>query len=574
MAEAKDQPKQPLFPKGPSAEDRFQPMLLVILLVIFLAIPYLYQYFAPKPPPRPAEPAAAKPAAPAPETPPAEKPQPARPVAPVSAQKEEPFVIDTDLYRVTLSNRGALVRSWVLNKHRDSARKPLELVNSAATSKVGYPFALLFKDRQPSIDPNQALFRAKLAPDGLGIDFDYSDGTLAVRKSFQFRKDRYLAQFSSEVMQAGSGLAHLVVWRGGFGDFATLNAAGKQHSLYFDVPAGKLLTKDAKAGRDGPVTDYGTYSFAGLQDDYFAAVLLPAPGTPLEVRTLSDAVAGPLNPKEEPHVGVAVGGGWRQQFRMFTGPKDVDLLRAVDPALERVVDWGWFGLLAKPLFWTLNWTNDRLVHNYGWSIVLVTVIINIALLPLKFKSMKSMKRMQALQPEVQAIQARYKGLSLRDPKKAEQNQEMMALYRKHGVNPMGGCLPMVLQIPFFIAFYKVLTVAIEMRGANWLWVTDLSQPEHLPIRILPVAMVVSQFVMQKMTPTTTADPMQQKMMLFMPLVFGFMFYQFQSGLVLYWLTSNLVGIAQQWIVNRVTPAPAPVAPPVKTTPRKGGKGRR
>jgi YidC/Oxa1 family membrane protein insertase len=206
--------------------------------------------------------------------------------------------------------------------------------------------------------------------------------------------------------------------------------------------------------------------------------------------------------------------------------------------------------------------------------VLVTVIINIALVPFKLKSMKSMKRMQALQPEVQAIQAKYKGLSLRDPKKAQQNQEMMDLYRKHGVNPMGGCLPMVLQIPFFIAFYKVLTVAIEMRGANWLWVTDLSQPEHLPIRILPVAMVVSQFVMQKMTPTTTADPMQQKMMLFMPLVFGFMFYQFQSGLVLYWLTSNLVGIAQQLMVNKMTAAPAPVAPPVKTTPRKGGKGRR
>jgi len=284
-----------------------------------------------------------------------------------------------------------------------------------------------------------------------------------------------------------------------------------------------------------------------------------------------------LNPKEDPHVGVAIGGGWRQQFRLFTGPKDVDLLRSVDPRLEQVVDWGWFGFLAKPLFLTLSWTNDRVVHNYGWSIVMVTVLINFVLLPLRLKSMKSMKKMQALQPEIAVIQAKYKGLSLRDPKKAQQNQEMMALYKKHGVNPMGGCLPMVLQIPFFIAFYKVLMVAIEMRGANWLWVTDLSQPEHLPIRILPVAMVISQFVMQKMTPTTSADPTQRKMMLFMPLVFGFMFYQFQSGLVLYWLASNSVGIAQQWLINKMTPAAAVLAPapaPAKTTPRKGGRGRR
>jgi len=377
------------------------------------------------------------------------------------------------------------------------------------------------------------------------------------------------------VVEKGAGLAHLVAWRGGFGDFAVMNPAGSQHSLYFDLPAGKLITKDSKAAKNGPVTDYGTYSFAGLQDNYFAAVLVPSDGAQLEVRTLSDAVPNPLNPREDPHVGVAIGGGWRQQFRLFTGPKDLDVLRTVDPRLEQVVDWGWFGFLAKPLFLMLSWTNDRLVHNYGWSIVMVTVLINFVLLPLRLKSMKSMKKMQALQPEIAVIQAKYKGLSLRDPKKAQQNQEMMALYKKHGVNPMGGCLPMVLQIPFFIAFYKVLMVAIEMRGANWLWVTDLSQPEHLPIRILPVAMVISQFVMQKMTPTTSADPTQRKMMLFMPLVFGFMFYQFQSGLVLYWLASNSVGIAQQWLINKMTPAAALPAPaPAKATPKKGGKGRR
>jgi YidC/Oxa1 family membrane protein insertase len=181
--------------------------------------------------------------------------------------------------------------------------------------------------------------------------------------------------------------------------------------------------------------------------------------------------------------------------------------------------------------------------------------------------MKSMKKMQALQPQIQAINEKYKNISLRDPRKQQQNQEVMDLYKKHGANPAGGCVPLLIQLPFFIAFYKVFSVSVEMRGANWLWVTDLSQPEHLPIKILPIAMIVSQFVMQKMTPTTTTDPNQQRMMLIMPLVFGFMFYQFPSGLVLYYLTSNLVGIAQQYFFDKTATA-ADLARPAK---KKDGK---
>ena len=178
-----------------------------------------------------------------------------------------------------------------------------------------------------------------------------------------------------------------------------------------------------------------------------------------------------------------------------------------------------------------------------------------------------MKKMQLLQPQIAVINAKYKGLSLRDPKKADQNQEVMDLYKKHGVNPMGGCMPMLIQLPFFYAFYKVLSVSIAMRGAEWLWVTDLSQPEQIPIRILPIAMIISQFIMQKMTPATGGDPSQQKMMMFMPLVMGFMFYGFSSGLVLYWLTGNVVGIGQQWFFNRGVTVPAP-APPAKAKTKK------
>ncbi len=264
-----------------------------------------------------------------------------------------------------------------------------------------------------------------------------------------------------------------------------------------------------------------------------------------------------------------VGGDSVNRFTLFVGPKDIDLLRRVDPKLQQLIDWGWYGVIAKPLFLAMHWVNDNVVHNYGWSIVLITIAINLVLLPLRLKSMKSQRKMQSLQPQMAAINAKYKGLSMRDPKKAEQNQEVMEFYKKEGVNPMGGCLPMLVQLPLIYAFYKVLAVTIEMRGAHWLWVTDLSQPEQLPIHILPIIMIVSQFVMQKMTPNPGMDPSQAKMMKFMPLMFGFLFYNFSSGLVLYWLTSNLVGIAQQWAVNRMMPAPPPPPPPAAV--KKKGK---
>jgi YidC/Oxa1 family membrane protein insertase len=174
--------------------------------------------------------------------------------------------------------------------------------------------------------------------------------------------------------------------------------------------------------------------------------------------------------------------------------------------------------------------------------------------------MRSSKKMQALQPQIQAINAKYKDMPLRDPRKQEQQAEMMELYKKHGVNPVGGCVPMLLQLPFLIGYYTVLSVAIEMRGASWLWVHDLSQPETLAIRVLPVLLVVTQFLQQKMTPSPGMDPSQQKMMLFMPLVLGYMFYYQSAGLVLYYMTGGLVGIAQQWLLNRGTPPPAVAVP--------------
>jgi len=233
----------------------------------------------------------------------------------------------------------------------------------------------------------------------------------------------------------------------------------------------------------------------------------------------------------------------------------IDLLRRVNPKLEQAVDFGWLSVLAKPLFLIVNWVKNSLVHNFGWAIVIVTIILNVMLFPLRMGSMKSARKMQALKPQVDAIKEKVKGLPFTDPRAAEAKQKEMDLYKANGVNPMGGCVPMLIQMPFFFAFYKVFTVSVEMRGAPWLWVKDLSQPETIPIHILPVVMIASQFFMQKMTPQPAGvDPAQQKMMMFMPLMMGFFFYNLSSGLVLYYLTSNLVGMGLQWFFNKTAMA--------------------
>ena len=443
-------------------------------------------------------------------------------------------------------------------------------MNTAAFPKVPPAFSLWLKDQQAAAALNGGLYTAHPSADGFGIDYEFSDGKNYARKSFLFSKNSYLSQITTEVKQNGAPTQHLIEWRGGFGDPTILNRTSEQHAVYYDLTAGKLINKDAKAAKDGPVDSAGNYSFAGLDDRFFAFVLLPQDNTSTQVEVVKDDVPGAPGAKEEPHVGVRVGGDSLNRFAMFVGPKDVDLLRKVDPKLQQLIDWGWFGVIAKPIFLALHWLNDNLIHNYGWSIVVITIIINLLLLPLRFTSMRSQKKMQKLQPQIAAINAKYKGLSLRDPKKAAQNAEIMELYKKEGANPMSGCLPMFVQIPILYAFYKVLTVTIELRGAHWLWVTDLSQPEQLAIHVLPIVMVITQFIQQKMTPNPSIDPSQAKMMQFMPLMFGFFFYSMSSGLVLYWLTGNLVGILQQWLINRSMPTPPPEA--LKIAPKKKTRG--
>ncbi len=559
-------------PEQPKKDMSMELRLLIafaLMGVVMFTMPYFYKSIAPPQAAKKAAPAAAQQQSPQPAQAAAVKPAPPpaapAPAAPVAAQKEDFFFLDTNLYHITFSNRGGVVTSWLLKRYKTHTGKPQELVNTA--SKTERPLAFYFDKQKPSVDLNQALFAAHPDPDGLGVTYEFSNGQVHAKKTIRLQKNSYLSQVNTQVTENGKYLPALLAWRGGFGDLAVVNPASTQQTLYYDTSSGKLERKAAKAAKDGPVTSTGPYSFAGIEDTYFAVAFLPEGAATVEQVTFSDTTRTVLEQKEEAFAGVAVGNGGTNRFSLFVGPKDLDILKKVNPKLEQIVDFGWFSLLAKPLFLIVNWANDNIVHNYGWAIVLVTIVLNFVLFPLRLTNMKSMKKMQALQPQIAAINEKYKGIGMRDPRKTQQNQEVMDLYKRYGVNPMGGCVPILIQIPFFIAFYKVFSVSVEMRMASWLWVTDLSQPEQLPIKVLPIAMIASQFFMQKMTPSTSMDPNQQRMMLIMPLVFGFMFYNFSSGLVLYYLTSNLVMIAQQWFFNRTSVAEA-VVRSVQAAPKK------
>jgi len=493
---------------------------------------------------------------------------------PVTANNEQLTTLDTKVFHIVFSNKGGVAKSWQLKAYKDSQGKPLELVNEKAAEKTWYPLAFLYDNQKPSTDPNFAYMVPTVTDGGLGLRFEFSNGRTRAVKSLRFGQDSYLFDVTSELSESNAGIPHMLAWRGGFGDRTAYAAAANMKTLYFDAAQNKLIEQDQKVAKNGPATVSGRYSFAGIEDNYFLGVFLPREQQNVRLETVSDSVQLLPNEGEAQVVGVGVGGDAKNDFQVFVGPKDIDLLRRVNPRLEGAVDFGWFAVIAKPIFLILHWLHDNYVPNYGWCIILLTLAINMLLLPLKLSGMKGMKKMSALQPEIQKINEKYRGLGITDPRKAQQNEEIMALYKKHGVNPLGaGCMPMVLQIPFFFAFYKVLSVAIDLRGADWLWIKDLSHFD--PLYLLPVVMVITQFVLQKMTPNTTADPAQQKMMMFMPLMFGFLFFKASAGLVLYWLTSNLVGVAQQVFINRITPAPVPVAAspaaakqPAKTKARK------
>ncbi len=520
-----------------------------------------------------------------PATPPSDDPSAETKVA----GSEEEVVIETETYTVTFSNRGGVVTSWILNDYDASTGGPLDLVHADGAKEFGYPFSLELPDGKPLEELNKALFVVDQGPSrrrgSATVSFEYAQGGSVARKTFRFEREGYLFELDSELMKNGQPVSHLVTWNGGFGDTAQLQDSLNSSTFYFDTDTGELERRSAVGGSffsgcsnggdsaDSRLANSGPYPYVGIDDRFFAAAFLPLDeGQTLRIESGKVEIEPAEGAAKEAFPTIAAGVSEVNRFRVFVGPKSFDLLSGVSRELRQMVDFGFFGFVAEPIFWGLRWTHDNIVSNYGWAIVLLTVFINFALFPLKWKSMKSMKRMQALQPLLKQINDKYKGLSMRDPKKQQQQEETMALYKKHGVNPMGSCLPTLMLFPFFIGFYNVLTVAIEVRGAAWLWVDDLSSPEALSIRVLPLAMVASQFWMQSMTPTPAADPTQMRLMKFMPLMFGFIFYGFSSGLVLFWLTGNVVGVVQQQLLNRFSSEEVVIEKP-KIRRKKKSKGR-
>jgi YidC/Oxa1 family membrane protein insertase len=233
--------------------------------------------------------------------------------------------------------------------------------------------------------------------------------------------------------------------------------------------------------------------------------------------------------------------------RLYVGPKDEQWLKKAEPRLTSVVNYGFFEVITRPLLAALLWIHSY-IGNFGWAIIILTLGINFILFPLRLKQQVSMQKMQKLQPQMRTLQDRYKKLKASDSRRAEVQMEMMNLYKENGVNPMGGCLPLLLQMPLLFAFWNMLSVSIELRQAPWiLWIKDLSQYD--PYFIIPIAMAVSMIISQKMTPTSV-DPAQAKMMLIMPVMLTAMFLWLQSGVTLYYLTSNVVGIGQQWFIKK------------------------
>jgi YidC/Oxa1 family membrane protein insertase len=499
----------------------------------------------------------------------------------VQASEEKTFVITSALYRADISNRGGVVKTWKLNKYMDDQQPPqaLDLVNSTVAQEFGWPFSLVLADPTLQASANSGLYQIEThpvltavvptgkaktmmsavayeAPGSLAVaptevDMHWSDGHLDVTKKIKFDLN-YEVNVEVAATLDGKSLPVAIAWRGGFGDKAVYKAATLV-TVYYNA-AGKLnLLQYKKLGVSGnqsqPATQYGPLEYAGIEDQFFTAAFLPD-GTDLSLWHWTQDHGG--DPEAQMAAGSTAAGPVK--LRMYIGPKDLGQLESLKPSLSELVNFGWMGPVAKPLLWVLQTLHTK-VPNWGWCIVLMTLVINIAMFPLKMKSWRSMQKMQKVGPEIKQIQDRYKKYSMSDPRKKKMNEEVMAVYGREGINPMGSCLPMLFQMPIWWALWRVLNGAIELRHAPWLgWIHDLSAMD--PYYILPIGMTIMMYLMTKMTPQTTVDPAQQKMMGLMPLFMGFIFFRLSSGLNLYMFTSNLVGIGQQYYLNKSEPLPS------------------
>jgi YidC/Oxa1 family membrane protein insertase len=502
--------------------------------------------------------------------------KPGAPAIPVvQASGETSTVIENELYRIQFSNRGAAVTSWVLKQYKDSdGKNPLDLVHSQAAKQFGFPLSLYTYDPSLTAGLNQALFVASTtgpitAP--ATLTFKYSNGDLQATKTFHF-DESYVLHADVVVTRGGVPVRALLSWPGGFGDQDNLNAySGSQVDTSTDGKEEHVAFKKVSGGN----TLNGPFDWAGVSDSYFAAIFLPDDPATATVATLHNELdvaktmkrtglgsgSPAKSPVMMPVLGAALGSvSGQTSMRIYAGPKAVNVLKAIhgaDPkvTLEPLLNFGFWGPVGKYLFLALQLIHAHLVLNWrgswGWSIVILTVLINILILPFRVKTMQSALKMQRIQPQMDAIKEKYKKLKATDPKQAEKNAEIMQLQKDNGVNMFGGCIPNLITLPLLFAFLGMLTNVVELRQAHWFWLPDLSAPD--PYHILPIFMVVSMFLVQFYTPSPGVDPQQQRMMAFMmPLVSGYWTWNYASGMALYWAVGNVISVAQQAVMNRTS----------------------
>jgi YidC/Oxa1 family membrane protein insertase len=541
----------------------------VLAIVLSLVVVVLWSiFFAPVPPPPPSE--VSEPA-PGSSAPPAGRgsPQPAAPVSPGSgssparplgspAVPEVLVTVDTGVARFRLTSQGASVRAVQLLAYHTTLAKGAPLVEIApvpGSTTLPLNAELSMEQRVTSLGqvvftPSQTEVTLSASqPEGtVAFRGDLGDGR-TVHRLYRFHHTNYTFEVSTwvEGLQPPAGSSMLLLWGPGLlrhTDDANRQGQTAEHPRSY--VSGKVL--DEAPTKPGETrVQQGQVAWTALADTYFAAVLMPREpagdaviARRLEGDTLEIGLRTPLTQSQA-----------KQTVRVYVGPQSQPLLEAVEPSLDKLIDLGFFSPLARPMLQFLRLLNDW-VHNYGVTIILATIVIKIAFWPLTQTSYKSMQAMQKLQPKLKELQVVYK-----DDRQAL-NRAMMQLYRENKVNPMGGCLPMVLQIPVFFAFYNALLYSIELRNAPFIcWDTELwwigrgicDLSVYDPSYITPVLMGVTMFIQQKMTPTT-GDPMQAKIMQFMPLMFLVFFLNAPAGLVIYWLINNVLSIAQQMIINR------------------------
>ena len=479
------------------------------------------------------------------------------PSASGAAASAERVTITTDLFRATFDSVGGSLVRLELPKYADAIDPKQPVVLFDQSSQRVYLAQTGLITTQPGVALPNHLTPMKVLPgertlkegaNELQLAFESVDASgVKVVKTYTFRRGDYAIGVRHELRNTGSAAVtpqlYLQLTRDG-------NPPPGESSFYFTFTGPAVYTNTAKfqkiefgdiekkkAAHD-KTADNG---WVAMIQHYFASAWLVGDTSAREFRTakVSDnlysvAMVLPLGE-------LAAGASSTHQARLFAGPQEEHKLAALAPGLELVKDYGWFTVLAKPLFWLLDQLN-RLIGNWGWAIVALVVLLKIAFFWLNASAYRSMAKMKAINPRVMEMRERYKD------KPQQMQQEMMRIYREEKVNPLGGCLPILVQMPFFIALYWVLLSSVEMRNAPWIgWIQDLSAMD--PYYILPVLMTGSTLFQTWLNPTPP-DPMQAKMMWIMPLVFSVMFFVFPAGLVLYWLTNNLLGIAQQWYINK------------------------